>query len=212
MTRSSRLGLVLLMTLFTAVSVGTLRGVEPPAAAKAGISPPQSEGDAASLYAAWEGEWTFSRPLNQALGFPETLQRGENHGGMPPAFRLTLDKTLGASLPEGELEELRRHAFDEWGLKVVATGVWQSRDLPAESKDEETAQATTCYVLHKEGATYVYFTVPYVVILGGNVSHLQGATPDKDILAIDFGANPFCKSPPPRSEKTYVYGRAARKS
>ncbi len=122
MTRSSRLGLVLLMTLFTAVSVGTLRGVEPPAAAKAGISPPQSVGDAASPYAAWEGEWTFSRPLNQALGFPETLQRGENHGGMPPAFRLTLDKTLGASLPEGELEELRRHAFDEWGLKVVATG------------------------------------------------------------------------------------------
>jgi hypothetical protein len=212
MTRPSRIGLALLFAALAATSFGTLRGVEPTSSAKTGAAPTPSATDGpSSPFATWEGEWTFSKQFNRALGFPETLRRGENHGGMPPAFRLTLDKTLGAGLPEGELEALRQHAFDDWGLKVVATGRWVSRDFAEVSKERDVADETSCYVLQKEGATYVYFTVPYAVVLGGRVSHLQGATPDKDLLAIDFGAEPWRKTSPPRSEKTYVYERVVRK-
>lgn len=189
-----------MLAVLSGLAVAGLDGAEPSATAK------PAPLDTRSRFAGWEGEWVFSKPLNRALGFPETLVRGESHGGMPWSFRLRLDKRMGASLPEGELETLRDYVFDKAGLEVIATGRWLSRSA-GDPEEARHIRETSCYLLRKEGGTYLYHSAMYVVVLGGRASLWEGRTPTDDKLVIDFGSEPWSPGPASRSEQTYAYER-----
>lgn len=150
----------------------------------------------------WTGSWKLSPALNQALGYPAKSKRENATFDHPLSFTLSFRAAPKEKIDDGDsLKLFQSEIFDKIDHKVLTTGTWKTKF------EVEPGIGTTCIVTESKGATYLWVGAPYVIIYGGRVSFLQGATEEKDALVINFMPSIGDVINRPRSDDTVAFQR-----
>lgn len=136
----------------------------------------------AKIYTQWNGTWELSAAANKLLGYSDEEDRADIAVDFPLSFNISIDEKLGTSISQKEIQLMQDAVFKKVDHKIVATGTWETT-FKVDPEIEEK-----CFVTEGHGETFLWVPAPYVVIYGGEISVIQGATKDKDLLIIDFDA------------------------
>lgn len=151
------------------------------------------------------GRWELSTELNRRLGFQDRSETIRREGGVMPApiVEITIDKKLGDSLEDNDVESYREYVTSQGAHELVASGQWRTGNNEGWNFKSETV------VTHRRGRTYVWFGTN-VGLLPARVSFVPGASDEQDLMFIDY--KPLRDEHPAnrRSNSVGAYRRASR--
>jgi len=127
------------------------------------------------------GKWERHVEIDRALGYTDGDESQRKKAVVFPCsyIEITIDKTLGDSTPEGELESYREYV-EQQEHQLVATGRIRRRH------GEDDVSESECLITHRKGKTYFWYGAVNIGLLTARVSIVPGAKQTHDLLFVDF--------------------------